>query len=361
MPEVAFSTHFTQELRSAHALMMQCAASAERLLGRDRPAGSPRPVERAELEAARMAGLFARLGESFGRGALLSGRLPAAAVDTAAEGPAAVESAASPPAPRLHAAPGTPRGRLKNGNPSGDYLKSPRCGARARSGGCCRQPAMANGRCRMHGGLSIGPRTPEGLARCRVTRLVHGCRTRAHIALRSRAAHAARRLRALTRELSARVPAGHLPAVRALRRRLRAAGGLRQAGGVHRSDSIVARRRAAWLAARRRARAASARAQAGVNPAGHGVHRSDSIHHRDHRGHREGMIARCARQDRPENPTSVRSVSSVVNPSSPKPSSAGHGLHRSFRDHLRSSASICGSQTFPLRPTAGVTAAGQLR
>ncbi|MDF2972517.1 MAG: hypothetical protein K0R61_2967 [Microvirga sp.] len=27
---------------------------------------------------------------------------------------------------------------------------------------CC-QPAMPNGRCRLHGGLSTGPRTPEGL------------------------------------------------------------------------------------------------------------------------------------------------------------------------------------------------------
>jgi len=26
---------------------------------------------------------------------------------------------------------------------------------------------MRNGRCRMHGGLSTGPRTPEGLARSR--------------------------------------------------------------------------------------------------------------------------------------------------------------------------------------------------
>src|SRR5215216_2176358 len=33
------------------------------------------------------------------------------------------------------------------------------CGAKTRSGGECRQPAMANGRCRMHGG-----RSPRGLA-----------------------------------------------------------------------------------------------------------------------------------------------------------------------------------------------------
>jgi hypothetical protein len=34
--------------------------------------------------------------------------------------------------------------------------------------------AMANGRCRMHGGASTGPRTPEGLARSRRARWKHG-------------------------------------------------------------------------------------------------------------------------------------------------------------------------------------------
>lgn len=33
---------------------------------------------------------------------------------------------------------------------------------------------MANGRCRLHGGKSTGPRTPEGLERSRRARLVHG-------------------------------------------------------------------------------------------------------------------------------------------------------------------------------------------
>src|SRR5882724_9260000 len=89
MSEGAYSTRFTQQLRATHALMMQCAASAERLLGHDCPAGSPPPVERADLEAARMAGLFARLAEDFGQGALLSGRLPTAAVDAVAKGSAA--------------------------------------------------------------------------------------------------------------------------------------------------------------------------------------------------------------------------------------------------------------------------------
>jgi hypothetical protein len=33
---------------------------------------------------------------------------------------------------------------------------------------------MRNGRCRMHGGTSTGPRTPQGLERCRRANLKHG-------------------------------------------------------------------------------------------------------------------------------------------------------------------------------------------
>ena len=33
---------------------------------------------------------------------------------------------------------------------------------------------MASGRCRMHGGASTGPRTPEGLQRIAQARTVHG-------------------------------------------------------------------------------------------------------------------------------------------------------------------------------------------
>ena len=32
-------------------------------------------------------------------------------------------------------------------------------------------------RCRMHGGLSTGPKTPEGLARIRAAQTTHGMRT----------------------------------------------------------------------------------------------------------------------------------------------------------------------------------------
>src|SRR5438270_619007 len=37
-----------------------------------------------------------------------------------------------------------------------------------------RAPAMPNGRCRLHGGKSTGPRTAEGLERCRRAKWKHG-------------------------------------------------------------------------------------------------------------------------------------------------------------------------------------------
>ena len=49
-----------------------------------------------------------------------------------------------------------------------------KCGARTRTGTPCKNWAMSNGRCRMHGGLSTGPRTPEGLERVRQANLRHG-------------------------------------------------------------------------------------------------------------------------------------------------------------------------------------------
>src|SRR4029453_1362937 len=80
-------TALLQELRTGHALMMQCAAAAERLLGYDRPPESPAPHPRAPEEAARMAALFARLGEGYGRVALWRARLPAAALAAAVPNP----------------------------------------------------------------------------------------------------------------------------------------------------------------------------------------------------------------------------------------------------------------------------------
>jgi len=100
------------------------------------------------------------------------------------------------------------RGRLKNGNPPGDYLAAPRCGAKTRVGCACRQPAMKNGRCRLHGGKSTGARTADGHRRARTARLVHGRRTAAAIGLRSAAAAVSRRLAWMT-ELARELSAGH--------------------------------------------------------------------------------------------------------------------------------------------------------
>ena len=51
------------------------------------------------------------------------------------------------------------------GNPLGDLNSAPRCGAKTCRGSACQSPAMPNGRCRMYGRASTGPRSAEGLAR----------------------------------------------------------------------------------------------------------------------------------------------------------------------------------------------------
>src|SRR5438128_2559681 len=66
-----------------------------------------------------------------------------------------------------------------NGNPPGDFTKAARCGAKNRRGMPCRCPAIANGRCRLHGGLSTGPKTPEGIERIRKAVTKHGRYSRA--------------------------------------------------------------------------------------------------------------------------------------------------------------------------------------
>jgi hypothetical protein len=162
------------------------------------------------------------------------------------------------------------RGRLRNGAQPGDFLAAPRCGARTRCGGSCRQPAMANGRCRMHGGLSTGPRTPEGRARCARARLTHGGYSAATRALNAEARAWTKRIRALVGLLRHRRTAGH---------------------GVLPSFSTT-----------------------GIPGAP-----VAKVHHRVHRDHRGGerAVARAARN----HSSSVSSANSVV-----KPSTAGHGV-----------------------------------
>src|SRR5437667_7634441 len=70
------------------------------------------------------------------------------------------------------------RGRLKHGNPSGDFMKAPRCGAQNRQGKPCQCPAMrGKRRCRLHGGKSTGARTKEGIHRIRCASWKDGSRS----------------------------------------------------------------------------------------------------------------------------------------------------------------------------------------
>jgi hypothetical protein len=67
------------------------------------------------------------------------------------------------------------RGWLKHGNRVGDFTTAPRCGAKTRRGTACQCPALrGKRRCRLHGGLSTGPKTLDGLARNRAANTKHG-------------------------------------------------------------------------------------------------------------------------------------------------------------------------------------------
>src|SRR5712692_2545668 len=97
-----------------------------------------------------------------------------------------------------------PRGWLRNGNSPGDPNSAPRCGAKTRAGGHCKAPAMRNGRCRMHGGASTGPRTAEGLARSQRARWKHGLYSAEALAEQKRA----RELLTQSRELLKQIQDG---------------------------------------------------------------------------------------------------------------------------------------------------------
>ena len=72
---------------------------------------------------------------------------------------------------------------------------SPRCGAKTRRGTPCRAPAMPNGRCRMHGGLSPG--APRGNRNA----WKHGQRSREAIERRREVAELIHTMRDLARRI----------------------------------------------------------------------------------------------------------------------------------------------------------------
>jgi hypothetical protein len=68
--------------------------------------------------------------------------------------------------------------------PVGDPSSAPRCGARTQCGTACQCPAIrGRRRCRLHGRLSTGPRTVEGLARIRQANTRHGRFSREQVEL----------------------------------------------------------------------------------------------------------------------------------------------------------------------------------
>jgi hypothetical protein len=187
-----------QALADGHTLYMTAGGLACDWLARVK--GNPRMLQNLRIleEANRIANLASRISER--KRPLLQfwqdhGHRPGMReVGLVPMAPASAPATVA----KLHAAPGLARGQLRHGNPSGDFRAAPRCGARTRSGGCCRQPAMKNGRCRMHGGLSTGPRTPEGLRRSRHCRYIHGFRSQPVLTFRRRCVHVARDLTRLT-------------------------------------------------------------------------------------------------------------------------------------------------------------------
>jgi hypothetical protein len=114
--------------------------------------------------------------------------------------------------------PGT--GPLRNGNPRGNPNLAPRCGAKTRAprSGPCRAPAMKNGRCRLHGGKSTGPRTEEGLARMRAANTTHGFYTAENKAARRRVAAVKAEARALLALQRAAARVGRMRALVVLHR-----------------------------------------------------------------------------------------------------------------------------------------------
>jgi hypothetical protein len=77
-----------------------------------------------------------------------------------------------------------------------------RCEAQTRRGTLCQRPGTKlNGRCRLHGGKSTGPRTEAGLARLIASKIKHGRTTKAKREEARRRAEQGREMRAELLEL----------------------------------------------------------------------------------------------------------------------------------------------------------------
>ena len=88
-----------------------------------------------------------------------------------------------------------------------------RCLAKTRRGTKCLSAAYKhNGRCRLHGGLSTGARTPEGLQRISEANIKHGRQTKDKLAAQRHAAKVGRRVMSELKRLETQlVDAGLMP------------------------------------------------------------------------------------------------------------------------------------------------------
>jgi hypothetical protein len=77
-----------------------------------------------------------------------------------------------------------------------------RCEARTRRETLCQRPGTTrNGRCKLHGGRSSGPKTEAGLARLTASKTTHGRTTAEKRAQAKRKAQVGREVRAELREI----------------------------------------------------------------------------------------------------------------------------------------------------------------
>ena len=88
-----------------------------------------------------------------------------------------------------------------------------RCLAKTRRGTECQSAAYKqNGRCRLHGGLSTGAKTQEGLQRISETHLKHGRQTKEKLAVQRHSAVVGRRVLAELKRIEAQlIDAGLMP------------------------------------------------------------------------------------------------------------------------------------------------------
>jgi len=84
----------------------------------------------------------------------------------------------------------------------GPNWQGTRCEARTRRGTLCQRPGTKqNGKCRLHGGRSTGPKTEEGLARLAASKTTHGRSTKAARAKAKHRAEVGRQVRSELKEI----------------------------------------------------------------------------------------------------------------------------------------------------------------